>query len=246
MPSVVLRRLRWPGALELSTELSELRSANADQRPPHGGRAAQDSQGCWASISSSSPRMRPACWRSCAMRWPPCLSQKVRCRFPSCVVIKLPQLAQMLLAMHQRHPGRRRAAGFLTAHLGDGRAGRMPTPPVRRGVAGNGAMAGLLAEPCARCRSRRCVISFSHRNYLDALDRAAGSALARQAAEQGGHLRGLAAIPAAGTTWCIGSAYSISGPLKQGNHRRYVRSRAPCMLLTTGSHASRHFSWLQL
>jgi transcriptional regulator with XRE-family HTH domain len=63
------------------------------------------------------------------------------------VAAKLPQLAQMLLAMHQRHLADAERLEALSAHLGDGRAGPDADTSVHRDVAGNGAMAGLLAEP---------------------------------------------------------------------------------------------------
>lgn len=92
------------------------------------------------------------------------------------VASKLPQLAQALLAMHQRHLADAERLETLTVRLGDGRAD----------LDGGGI---ALGEP-ARQMPFEAVrdFFFAHRNYFDALDRAA-EALASQAKEHGGSMQ---------------------------------------------------------
>lgn len=104
------------------------------------------------------------------------------------VAAKLPQLAQMLLLMHQRQLADAERLEALSARLGDGRAEQDAGGLQESGSAGHG-VTGLLAEsprqmPFEAVRD----FFFAHRNYFDGLDRAA-EALARQAAEQGGSLQ---------------------------------------------------------
>lgn len=104
------------------------------------------------------------------------------------VAAKLPQLAQMLLLMHQRQLADAERLEALSARLGDGRAEQDGGGLQESGSAGHG-VTGLLAEsprqmPFEAVRD----FFFAHRNYFDGLDRAA-EALARQAAEQGGSLQ---------------------------------------------------------
>lgn len=88
------------------------------------------------------------------------------------VASKLPQLARTLLAMHQRHLADAERLEALTARLGDGRSD----------VEGIGATWGEAPRqmPFEAVRD----FFFAHRNYFDALDRAA-EILAKQAREQG-------------------------------------------------------------
>ena len=91
------------------------------------------------------------------------------------VATRLPQLAQALLAMHQRHVADVERLEALTARLGDGRSEL---------AEGGGGASALLAEP-ARQMPFEAVrdFFFAHRNHFDALDRAAET-LATQAREQ--------------------------------------------------------------
>lgn len=137
------------------------------------------------------------------------------------VAAKLPQMAQMLLAMHQRHLADAERLEALTAHLGDGRAGPDADTSVHRDVAGNGAMAGLLAEPSRQMPFEAVRdFFFSHRNYLDALDRAA-EALARQAAEQGGHLHDWLQYRLQARHGVLVLHAHVGNAEKSGSHRRY-------------------------
>ena len=92
------------------------------------------------------------------------------------VASKLPQLAQALLAMHQRHLADAERLDALTARLGDGRSD----------LDGGGVALGGSARrmPFEAVRD----FFFAHRNYFDALDRAA-EILAKQAREQGGSMQ---------------------------------------------------------
>ena len=92
------------------------------------------------------------------------------------VASKLPQLAQALLAMHQRHLADAERLDALTARLGDGRSD----------LDGSGVALGGSARrmPFEAVRD----FFFAHRNYFDALDRAAET-LAKQAREQGGSMQ---------------------------------------------------------
>ena len=92
------------------------------------------------------------------------------------VASKLPQLAQALLAMHQRHLADAERLDALTARLGDGRSD----------LDGGGVALGGSARrmPFETVRD----FFFAHRNYFDALDRAA-EILAKQAREQGGSMQ---------------------------------------------------------
>lgn len=83
------------------------------------------------------------------------------------VASKLPQLAQALLTMHQRHVADAERLEALTARLGDDRS------------AIEDVSAGSLQMPFEAVRD----FFFAHRNHFDALDRAA-EALALQAREQ--------------------------------------------------------------
>lgn len=64
------------------------------------------------------------------------------------------------------------------------------------------------------------MISFSHRNYLDALDRAA-EALARQAAEQGGHLHDWLQYRLQARHGVLVLHAHVGTAEKAGSHRRY-------------------------
>ena len=91
------------------------------------------------------------------------------------VATRLPQLAQALLAMHQRHVADVERLDALTARLGDGRS------ELADGGAGASA---LLAEPPRQMPFEAVRdFFFAHRNHFDALDRAAET-LATQAREQ--------------------------------------------------------------
>lgn len=92
------------------------------------------------------------------------------------VASKLPQLAQALLAMHQRHLADAERLEALSSRLGDGRSELEGSSVV-------------LGEP-ARQMPFEAVrdFFFAHRNYFDLLDRAAEN-LARQAKEQGSSLQ---------------------------------------------------------
>jgi len=93
------------------------------------------------------------------------------------VATRLPQLAQALLAMHQRHVADVERLDALTARLGDGRS------ELADGGAGASA---LLAEPPRQMPFEAVRdFFFAHRNHFDALDRAAET-LATQAREQAG------------------------------------------------------------
>lgn len=101
------------------------------------------------------------------------------------IAARLPQLARTLLAMHQRHLADAQRLEALSAHLGDGRAGQDGGGAVN----GKAAMAGLLTQPSRQMPFEAVRdFFFARRNHFDGLDRAAES-LARQAAEQGGHLQ---------------------------------------------------------
>ena len=93
------------------------------------------------------------------------------------VASRLPQLAQALLAMHQRHLADAERLDALAARLGDGRSAL--EDPEGTSDAGQ-----RLAEP-ARQMPFEAVrdFFFAHRNHFDALDRAAET-LALQAREQ--------------------------------------------------------------
>lgn len=94
------------------------------------------------------------------------------------VAAKMPQLAKALLAMHQRHLANEQRLEALTVRLGDNRAEMDDGKP-------------LLAEPLQQMPFEAVRdFFFGHRNYFDALDRAAED-LAAQAHEhtttQGGN-----------------------------------------------------------
>ncbi|MEG0922957.1 MAG: short-chain fatty acyl-CoA regulator family protein [Comamonas sp.] len=91
------------------------------------------------------------------------------------VAAKLPHLAQAILAMHQRHQQDTERLEALAARLGDDRTD------------GVGAAAQAMAPRQMPFEAVRDFF-FAHRNYFDALDRAA-EALARRAQEQGGSLQ---------------------------------------------------------
>lgn len=86
---------------------------------------------------------------------------------------KLPHLARALLAMHRRHLADAERLEALSARLGDERSSAAP---------------GVALEPVRQMpfEAVRDFV-FAHRNYFDALDRAA-ELLARQAREQDGNL----------------------------------------------------------
>lgn len=88
------------------------------------------------------------------------------------VAAKLPGVARAILAMHRRHLADTERLEALTDRLSDGRgAGEAPLPSATRQM------------PFEAVRD----FFFAHRNYFDALDRAAEK-LAQQAQAQGGHV----------------------------------------------------------
>ncbi|MGE8443167.1 MAG: short-chain fatty acyl-CoA regulator family protein [Comamonas testosteroni] len=133
------------------------------------------------------------------------------------VAARLPQLAQTLLAMHQRHLADAQRLEALSAHLGDGRAGQ----DAGGAVNGKGAMAGLLTQPSRQMPFEAVRdFFFAHRNYFDRLDRAA-EALARQAAEQGGHLQDWLQYRLQAQHGVMVLRAHAGSAEKAGSHRRY-------------------------
>lgn len=92
---------------------------------------------------------------------------------------KLPQMAQAMLALHQRYVSSSEQMEFLLAHANDGRADAEPAAD---------AGGKELAVPAQRMPYEAVRdFFFARRNYFDALDRAA-EALALRAQAHGGHV----------------------------------------------------------
>lgn len=94
---------------------------------------------------------------------------------------KLPQMAQAMLALHQRYVSSNEQMEFLLAHANDGRADAGSTEDAD----GTGMAITAQRMPYEAVRD----FFFSQRNYFDALDRAA-EALALQAQAHGRHIAG--------------------------------------------------------